>query len=64
MDVIEARAKLAEKFGESTRIGGKGVARRKVYFNKTRKKQLLNLHPQMILNNLKVSLNLKKIIPY
>jgi hypothetical protein len=33
MDVIEARAKLAEKFGESTRIGGKGVARRKVYFN-------------------------------
>ena len=50
MDVIEARAKLAEKFGESTRIGGKGVARRKVYFNKTRKKQLLNLHPQMIVN--------------
>ena len=26
----EARARLAEKFGDSTRVGGKGVARRKV----------------------------------
>ena len=50
MDVVEARAKLAEKFGESTRIGGTGVARRKVYFNKTRKKQLLNQILQMIVN--------------
>lgn len=31
MDAVqEARLKLADKFGESTRIGGKGVARRKV----------------------------------
>ena len=28
--IEEARAKLAEKFGDSTRVGGKGVARRKV----------------------------------
>ncbi len=28
--VFEARMKLADKFGDSTRIGGKGVARRKV----------------------------------
>ena len=28
--VEEARARMAEKFGDSTRIGGKGVARRKV----------------------------------
>jgi hypothetical protein len=34
MDAVQdARQKLAEKFGDSTRIGGKGVARRKV-FNK------------------------------
>jgi len=34
MDAVQdARLKLAEKFGDSTRIGGKGVARRKV-FNK------------------------------
>ena len=33
MDAVqEARKKLAEKFGDSTRIGGKGVARRKVPF--------------------------------
>ena len=33
MDAVwEARAKLAEKFGDSTRIGGKGSARRKVLF--------------------------------
>ena len=31
ISVEEARAKLAEKFGDSTRVGGKGVARRKVY---------------------------------
>jgi hypothetical protein len=30
----EARARLAEKFGDSTRVGGKGVARRKVTYNK------------------------------
>ena len=28
----EARARLAEKFGDSTRVGGKGVARRKVSY--------------------------------
>ena len=31
ISVEEARAKLAEKFGDSTRVGGKGVARRKVF---------------------------------
>lgn len=31
MDAVqEARQKLAEKFGDATRVGGKGVARRKV----------------------------------
>jgi hypothetical protein len=30
ISVEEARARLAEKFGDSTRVGGKGVARRKV----------------------------------
>jgi hypothetical protein len=30
ISVEEARAKLALKFGDSTRVGGKGVARRKV----------------------------------
>ena len=30
VSIDEARAKLAEKFGDSTRVGGKGVARRKV----------------------------------
>ena len=31
MDIVfEARAKLSEKFGNSTRIGGKGSERRKV----------------------------------
>ena len=34
MDALqEAKNKLAEKFGDSTRIGGKGVARRKVLPN-------------------------------
>jgi len=33
ISIEEARVKLAEKFGDSTRVGGKGVARRKVYFN-------------------------------
>ena len=28
--ILEARAKLAEKFGDSTRMGGKGTPRRKV----------------------------------
>jgi hypothetical protein len=33
MDAVqEARLKLAEKFGDSTRVGGKGVPRRKVMF--------------------------------
>jgi hypothetical protein len=33
MDAVQdARLKLAEKFGDSTRIGGKGVARRKVIY--------------------------------
>lgn len=27
--ILEARAKLAEKFGDSTRLGGKGTQRRK-----------------------------------
>ena len=36
-DLLEARAKLAEKFGDSTRIGGKGVARRKVFLIKQKK---------------------------
>ncbi len=35
--VLEARAQLAEKFGDSTRIVGKGVGRRKV-INFNRKK--------------------------
>ena len=30
VSVEEAGARLAEKFGDSTRVGGKGVARRKV----------------------------------
>ena len=29
--VEEAKARLAEKFGDSTRMGGKGVPRRKVF---------------------------------
>ena len=50
--VLEARAKLAEKFGDSTRIGGKGVARRKVIkFN--RKKQFLKLQLLVIINSFK-----------
>ncbi len=28
--IEEAKARLAEKFGDSTRLGGKGVPRRKV----------------------------------
>ena len=28
--ILDARAKLAEKFGDSTRMGGKGTPRRKV----------------------------------
>lgn len=28
-EIQEARAKLAEKFGDSTRMGGKGTARKK-----------------------------------
>jgi len=34
ISIEEARARLAEKFGDSTRVGGKGVARRKVAYNK------------------------------
>ena len=40
VSVEEARARLAEKFGDSTRVGGKGVARRKVtliYINQNKK---------------------------
>jgi hypothetical protein len=33
LSIEEARARLAEKFGDSTRVGGKGVARRKVYIS-------------------------------
>ena len=32
ISVEEARAKMAEKFGDSTRMGGKGVPRRKVFY--------------------------------
>ena len=28
-EIIDARAKLANKFGDSTRLGGKGTQRRK-----------------------------------
>ena len=30
--IEEAKARLAEKFGDSTRLGGKGVPRRKVRY--------------------------------
>ena len=42
----------AEKFGDSTRIGGKGVARRKVT-NFNRKKQFLKLQLLVIINSFK-----------